>query len=96
MRAKPGVFPPPGIELLGASSDHLIADLGSRRLPIGAEVRFQLNDSALLRAMTSPFVTKVVRHTSGHSPIVTASDQPAAGEPHVETPSVSGAGPHAA
>ncbi len=56
-----GLYPPHGLEVLGASSDHLFMDPGACRLPVGAEVRFQLNYSALLRAMTSPFVTKVVR-----------------------------------
>ena len=54
-----GLSPPPGIEILGASSDHLIVDCGRCRLPIGAEIRFQLNYSALVRAMTSPYVAKV-------------------------------------
>jgi predicted amino acid racemase len=56
-----GLSPPSGIEILGASSDHLIADCGQQRLSVGAEVEFQLNYSALVRAMTSPFVTKVMQ-----------------------------------
>ena len=56
-----GLHAPPGIAILGASSDHLVADSGHGRLPVGAETRFQLDYSALLRAMTSPFVAKVVR-----------------------------------
>lgn len=52
-----GLQPPTGVEILGASSDHLIVDAGDR-LPIGAEMRFNLNYSALLRSMTSPFVAK--------------------------------------
>ena len=59
-----GLCPPPGIEVLGASSDHLIADSSSSRLRVGGEITFQLNYSALLRAMTSPFVAKVVTITS--------------------------------
>jgi ornithine racemase len=54
-----GLLPPTGITVLGASSDHLIIDTGTRRLPVGSEITFQLNYSALLRAMTSPFVSKV-------------------------------------
>ena len=54
-----GLQPPDGIEILGASSDHLVLDTGHRPLTVGAEVRFQVDYSALLRAMTSPFVTKV-------------------------------------
>ena len=61
-----GLLAPPGIEILGASSDHLIVDSGSDRLSVGAEITFQLNYSALVRAMTSPFVAKVVKVESGH------------------------------
>ncbi|MDH5182830.1 MAG: alanine/ornithine racemase family PLP-dependent enzyme [Gammaproteobacteria bacterium] len=53
-----GLKPPSGVEILGASSDHLIVDSG-HNMPIGSEIRFQPNYSALVRAMTSPFVAKV-------------------------------------
>jgi predicted amino acid racemase len=56
-----GLSPPPGVGVIGASSDHLILDSGDRHLTVGAEVEFQLNYSALVRAMTSPFVAKVVK-----------------------------------
>ena len=52
-----GLQPPPGVRILGASSDHLVVT-APERLPIGAELRFTPNYSALLRAMTSPFVEK--------------------------------------
>jgi len=52
-----GLTPPPGIEILGASSDHLVLDAGRQHITVGDEVTFQINYSALLRAMTSPFVT---------------------------------------
>lgn len=57
-----GLEPPPGIKILAASSDHLVVDSGSYRdgLTVGSEIRFQLNYSALLRAMTSPHVTKIM------------------------------------
>ena len=55
-----GLHPPPGIEVVGASSDHLIVYAERGRVDVGAELRFQLNYSALVRAMTSPFVTKTV------------------------------------
>jgi predicted amino acid racemase len=53
-----GIFAPVGFELLGASSDHLI--LGSTAIApeVGAELRFELNYSALVRSMTSPFVSR--------------------------------------
>ncbi|MHC5209587.1 MAG: alanine/ornithine racemase family PLP-dependent enzyme [Planctomycetota bacterium] len=63
-----GLTPPGGIEILGASSDHLITDSGRQRLPVGAEVTFQLNYSALVRAMTSPFVAKVMQAQAATSP----------------------------
>jgi predicted amino acid racemase len=62
-----GLQEPAGIEILGASSDHLVADSGQEHLPVGAEIEFQLNYSALLRAMTSPFVAKVVKVPSGRA-----------------------------
>ena len=47
-------------DILGASSDHLILDAtGGSDLEVGAEVRFDINYGALLRAMTSPYVEKV-------------------------------------
>ena len=55
-----GLDPPPGIEILGASSDHLVVESKSDRLSIGTEVAFQVNYSAMLRSMTSPFVAKVL------------------------------------
>jgi predicted amino acid racemase len=54
-----GLTAPLGCEILGASSDHLVLDAGSARPRVGSEVRFDLDYSALLRAMTSPFVTRV-------------------------------------
>lgn len=55
-----GLTPPAGTEILGASSDHLVLATGDVLLPVGAEVHFQLGYSALLAAMTSPFVAKVL------------------------------------
>jgi len=55
-----GLVPPVGIEILGASSDHLVLDTGTLDLPVGAEVRFGVDYTALLGAMTSPFVAEVV------------------------------------
>ena len=55
-----GLTGPDGMEILGASSDHLVVDAGAAAPKVGAEVRFQLDYSALLRAMTSPFVTRVM------------------------------------
>lgn len=60
-----GLRAPPGITLLGSSSDHLLVDTGDARLPIGSEVRFQVDYGALLGAMTSPFVAKVMKRAGG-------------------------------
>ena len=62
-----GLYPPPGIDIIGVSSDHLILASGDRHLTVGAEIKFQLNYSALVRAMTSPFVARVVRARERHS-----------------------------
>jgi predicted amino acid racemase len=64
-----GLRAPAGIEVLGASSDHLILDAGRDRLPIGAEVAFRLDYSALVRAMTSRFVEQVVTVTDDGAPV---------------------------
>lgn len=47
------------VNVLGASSDHLILDARDSGLEVGMEVRFDVNYGALLRAMTSPYVEKV-------------------------------------
>ncbi len=60
-----GLQAPPGIDVMGASSDHLILESDRFELAVGAEVVFQLNYSALVRAMTSPFVSKVIATASG-------------------------------
>jgi predicted amino acid racemase len=56
-----GLVAPVGIEILGASSDHLVVDAGSagERHAVGSEMRFGVDYSALVRAMTSPFVARV-------------------------------------
>ena len=64
-----GLVPPLGIEIAGAISDHLIVDSGIDCLPVGAEIKFQLNYSALIRVMTSPFVAKVVTIQSHSIPV---------------------------
>jgi predicted amino acid racemase len=55
-----GLQAPNGMDVMGASSDHLILESEQRELTVGAEVIFQVNYGALVRAMTSPFVTKVM------------------------------------
>ncbi len=47
-----------GIEVTGASSDHLIVESAHGTLRVGEEIAFQVDYSALVRSMTSPFVSK--------------------------------------
>lgn len=56
-----GLYPElKGIEVLGASSDHLITDVteAAENLEVGDILTFKINYSAMLRAMTSEYVTK--------------------------------------
>lgn len=52
-----GLLPPPGIDVLGMSSDHLVVDVGDHHVEVGQELRFGLGYGALVRAATSPFVS---------------------------------------
>ncbi len=52
-----GATPPAGMSVLAASSDHLVVDVGDHALTVGDEIAFQLDYSALVRGMTSPFVS---------------------------------------
>jgi predicted amino acid racemase len=65
-----GLVPPPGITVLGMSSDHLVLDLGDHRLSVGDEVSFGLCYGALVRAMTSPFVAIVESVDAQLGPVV--------------------------
>jgi ornithine racemase len=56
-----GLSPPHGNRIIGASSDHLILESSGMQPAVGTEMRFGLNYSALVRAMTSPFVTRVLK-----------------------------------
>lgn len=53
-----GLHPPVGVQVLDASSDHLILRTEGNKLVVGSELTFYLNYSALLRAMTSPHIIK--------------------------------------
>ncbi|MGB8406469.1 MAG: alanine/ornithine racemase family PLP-dependent enzyme [Mycobacterium sp.] len=54
-----GLQPPEGITILGTSSDHLVVDVGDYPVAVGDEIVFGIGYGALVRAMTSPFVTKI-------------------------------------
>lgn len=58
-----GLIPPDGVRIIAASSDHLIVDVSDYKgqLKVGSEVCFQLDYSALLRSMTSPFILKFMK-----------------------------------
>lgn len=71
-----GLIPAPGIEVLGASSDHLIVDSGRQHLSVGAEITFRLNYGALVRAMTSRFVDKAITGQRGRLPKDAAPPSP--------------------
>lgn len=51
-----GLQAPPGMSILGASGDHLVVQCDGARPAVGDEIRFGLDYSALVRAMSSPFV----------------------------------------
>lgn len=53
-----GVTPPPGCTVVGAGSDHLVLDVAEQAVAVGDRLSFGVNYSALVRAMTSPFVVK--------------------------------------
>jgi ornithine racemase len=53
-----GLKPSEDMEILGASSDHIVLDSNNRDLKVGSEVKFNLDYGGLLSAMTSPFVQK--------------------------------------
>jgi predicted amino acid racemase len=53
-----GLTPRLDIEIIGASSDHIIVDAKKLDLKVGNELEFDLNYGALLSAMTSPYVIK--------------------------------------
>lgn len=48
------------IDILSASSDHIVIDTRNTNLRVGQEVRFAINYNALLSLMTSPYVSKLM------------------------------------
>lgn len=54
-----GLVAPPGMEILGMSSDHLVIDQGDHRLEPGDEVCLAVGYGGLVQAMSSPFVAVV-------------------------------------
>ncbi len=56
-----GLTPMLDIDILGASSDHIIVDTKQTDLKVGNTVEFNLNYGALLSAMTSPYINKIYK-----------------------------------
>jgi len=56
-----GLIPWLDLDILGGSSDHLILDSKENFIEVGDLVKFNLNYTALLRGMISPFVKKVFK-----------------------------------
>lgn len=56
--ADPRGLSAPGLSIEGASSDHLVVSGAAMDLAVGDEQRFRISYSTLLRAMTSPFVSR--------------------------------------
>ena len=73
-----GLTAPEGYDMLGASSDHLVLDTEMPLPPIGSEVRFGLNYAALLRAMTSPYVTPQFVRGVASAPVALPTSQTSA------------------
>lgn len=72
-----GLTPPPGTTILGSSSDHLVLNSGEDRPPVGTEMKFHLNYSALARSMASAFVAKQIKDDiSGHIQPVFQTTEP--------------------
>lgn len=68
-----GLEPPAGVSVLGTSSDHLVVDLGDHGAVVGDELTFGVGYGALLRAMTSPFVSVVESSAPAVAPLPRAS-----------------------
>lgn len=57
-----GLTMPAGVTLVGATSDHLVVQTNQSQLCVGNELEFQLNYSALMRAMSAPDTAKVLHN----------------------------------
>jgi predicted amino acid racemase len=51
-----GLKPPLGMNIVASTSDHLVVETSDLPLTVGQEIKFQLNYSALLSSMSSPFI----------------------------------------
>jgi len=58
-----GLTPLADIDILGASSDHIVVNAKESEIKVGDTVEFNLNYGALLSAMTSPYINKSYKET---------------------------------
>ncbi len=56
-----GLTPISNIDILGASSDHIIINAKQSEIKVGDTIKFNLNYGALLSAMTSPYINKIYK-----------------------------------
>jgi len=56
-----GLTPLLDIDILGASSDHIIINAKQSEIKVGDTIKFNLNYGALLSAMTSPYIIKIYK-----------------------------------
>ncbi len=70
-----GLKMPPGNALIGATSDHLVIGAKDPSLRVGSEMRFQMNYSALMRAMAAPD-TQTYLHNDRPRPIAHDANGP--------------------
>jgi len=55
-----GLTPVQNIKIIGYSSDHMIVDVADLNISVGDNIRFNMNYSALLSVMGSPFIKKII------------------------------------
>lgn len=57
-----GLSMPDGSTLIGATSDHLVIETNQSTQGLGSEMRFQMNYSALMHAMSAPDIETMLFH----------------------------------
>jgi len=55
-----GLTMPEGVTFVGATSDHTVITTTRSHLSVGSEVKFNMKYGALMRAMTAPYIAKVI------------------------------------
>ncbi len=57
-----GLSMPAGCTLIGATSDHIVIGTNDQTLRVGSEMRFQMNYSALMRAVAAPDIQTILHN----------------------------------